>query len=193
MSENKGRELEQPEPVELEGPERIYAFADRLQAGIEEEPEEKEVLETWVVFELGESRFGLPVTHVQEILRVGGISRVPHAPRPVKGVTNVRGRVVPVVDLKLLLGLAEVEIGPASRILLLTSRGRLLGMLVDGVREVSLIAPSGIRETPSDLLPGAPRVALGSVETEDGPAVLLDAENLLLLNDPERAPDEPEA
>ncbi len=193
MKERKRRGRRGPEAVELEGPERIYAFADRLQAGIEEEPEEKERLETWVFFELGERSFGLPVTHVREILRVGRIARVPRAPRPVKGATNVRGKVVPVIDLRMLLGLAELEIGPESRILLLSSRSRLLGLLVDRVRRVALIAPSGVREAAADLLPAAPRGPLGTIETEEGPAILLDVENLLLLNGPERAPDEREA
>ncbi len=193
MTQKKGGKSRGTKPAELVGPERIYAFADRLQAGIEEEPEEKERLETWVFFELGGTAFGLPVTHVQEILRVGRIARVPHAPPPVKGATNVRGRVVLVIDLKMLLGLAELQIGPRSRILLLSSRDRLLGLLVDGVRRVTLIAPSGIRESAADALPAAPRSLLGTIETEDGPAVLLDVENLLLLNGPERAPDEREA
>ena len=79
-------------------PGLLYRFADSLRSG-EEEQEKPEEPEVWLVFRLGESSFGLPVADIREVMRVGAITRVPQAPFAVAGVTDLRGRVIPIVDL----------------------------------------------------------------------------------------------
>ena len=89
------------------GPERIYDFADTLGKSqtTEISKEEEAQLEIWVTFTLDNEIFSLPVSSIHEILRVSNITKVPHAPAPVRGVTNMRGRVLPVVDLRIRLGM----------------------------------------------------------------------------------------
>ncbi len=91
----------------VDDPERVYAFADDIgerSPEVATDSEQIEELETWITFRLSKELFALPVAVIQEILRVGTITRVPHAPFPVRGIINVRGQVLPVIDLRLRLG-----------------------------------------------------------------------------------------
>ncbi len=131
-----------PPPARAEV-DRIYTFTDSLQLG-EEEEEEREVYETWVEFRLADLSYALPVEQVQEILRVGELTPVPNAPFPVLGVFNLRGRVVPLLDLRARLGLAQRPPDAASRIVVVESQTRRLGLLVDAVLRVARLARSAM-------------------------------------------------
>ncbi len=124
--------------------DRIYTFTDSLQLGREEE-EEREVFETWVEFRLGGELFALPVAQVREILRVRDVTPVPHPPFPVIGVINLRGRVVPLLDLRARLALPTPAPGAESRIVLVESHKRRIGLLVDAVERVAQLAQSAMR------------------------------------------------
>ena len=154
----------------------------------EEEEEEPEELETWVLFQLDRRGHCLPVTHVREILRVGEITRVPHAPAAVRGVTNVRSRVVPVVDLRQRLGLAPAKVGNASRILAVEMGERLLGYLVDRVDQVVHLAPSRF-ETPAadDAEAGCAQAVYRLREEDTETVVLLGPDRIVSLE--EETPD----
>ncbi|MBI4952159.1 MAG: chemotaxis protein CheW [Myxococcales bacterium] len=173
-----------------EAPDRVYAFADALlaeDAGAAASPAD-EPLETWVTFALAGECFALPVSHVQEILRVTTITRVPHAPHPIRGVTNLRGRVLPVVDLRIRLELAEVGVTASSRILVVRSRRRLLGLLVDGVHQVVRLARSRVEPPPPDVMTPQSDYILGVHHLQDTLAILLDVERVLAVRDAGRAP-----
>ena len=116
--------------------DRVLLFADSLQEDRPEADEVRHEWETWVTCRVDRELFGLPVTQVQEILRVSALTRVPHAPFPVRGVTNLRGYVLPVVDLRLRLGLPAVDPGPQARVMVVQTRGRLIGLLVDAVEQL---------------------------------------------------------
>ena len=73
---------------------------------------------------------------VLETVRVSTITRIPHAPYSVRGIINVRGRVVPVMGLRTRIGLDEGELDRHSRIVIANSRGRSFGLLVDSVQQV---------------------------------------------------------
>ncbi len=171
MSDQGRRELEQAD--------RLLAFADLLQRdqGDEEEPEE---LQTWVLFSVASQSYGLPATHVRELIRVGRMTRVPDAPASVRGVTNLRGAILPVVDLAQHLGVGRVEVADGSRIVILEVGPRLIGLLVDEVDRVASLAPSRFATAPPDRLPEAPGSALALYPRESEPSVLLlDAERLI--------------
>jgi purine-binding chemotaxis protein CheW len=89
-----------------------------------------------VIFQLGGEEYALPIARVREILRPGAITRLPSAPAHVRGITNVRGRIVPVVDLREMLGLGASETTARSRILLVELAQRVVGVLVDAVSQV---------------------------------------------------------
>ncbi|MGX0586290.1 chemotaxis protein CheW [Sphingomonas sanguinis] len=106
-----------------------------------------------VVFGLGEEEFALPVTTVREILDHRNAYRVPHAPDWFLGLTDVRGTSVPMVDLRVRLGLAPAEVTLTTRILVVDMPGSdgapiALGLVVDRVLDVSTFAADAIEGSP---------------------------------------------
>ena len=162
------------------GVDRIYTFTDALQLGDEEE-EEREVYETWVEFRIGSRRFALPVAQVREIVRADSPTPVPHPPYAVLGVFNLRGRVVPLLDLRSRLGLPRRAIDADSRIVVVESEARRIGILVDSVERVAPLAQSAIHP-PDD---GTQEEAVRGLHAAEGRTTrLLDLTTLLTL--PER-------
>lgn len=106
-----------------------------------------------VVFELGDERYGLDIATVYEIIRHQPITAVPQAPAFVEGVINLRGRIIPVVDLRDRFGMAQGELTRASRIVVAEAAGTRVGLVVDGVSEVLMV--------PSDAIEPTPEVAAG--------------------------------
>jgi purine-binding chemotaxis protein CheW len=88
---------------------------------------------------------------VQEIIRVTEITQVPRAPDFIKSVINLRGRIIPVVDLKTKLGLGVVEVARASRIVVVKIKDRLIGLLVDGASQVLKVPVSTIEAAPEEV------------------------------------------
>jgi purine-binding chemotaxis protein CheW len=173
------------EPEVSQKAKDIYDFTDQLKQGGNggEEGKEEERIETWVTFALGNEFFGLPVSSVKEILRAGSITRVPHAPTPVRGVTNMRGKVLPVVDLNVRLGLKESGTGSLSRILVVESKGRLIGLLVDSVQQVFRMNLKAIQPPPPDIMTTQSDYILGVYHLQDVLVILLDVDRVLFIKD----------
>jgi purine-binding chemotaxis protein CheW len=106
----------------------------------------------YLVFQLARDEFGIRVMKVREIMGVQDITAVPQTPAHVKGVINLRGKVIPVVDLRLKFGLPEAEYTQRTCIIVVhVQRGTnsmLMGIVVDGVAEVINLAASDIEDTP---------------------------------------------
>src|SRR5579883_2802761 len=100
--------------------------------------------EQLVVFRLGEDYFAMLISSVNEIIRLQKITPVPKAPPFVEGVTNLRGRVIPVIDLRKRFGVTPKPDTQISRIIVVEHGERLLGMMVDGVDEVLTVPASSI-------------------------------------------------
>jgi purine-binding chemotaxis protein CheW len=171
--------------TDFSGPDRVFAFADSLGISDEEAPVIEEMTIPWVVFTLTGEWYALPVDAVQEIIRVGEITRVPDAPSVVRGVVNLRGRVLPVVDLRVRLGLPAAEPDKNTRIIVLPARGRWIGVLVDAVRRIERFRPSDVRPVPPDVLSARSDYFRGVVQKDDRLVVLLDAERVLLIHEGE--------
>lgn len=183
---DSGAKPEEANPPPLTGPDRIFEFAEQMKRTEAdslgpERPEEQ--FDTWVTFNLDKEVFALPVTHVQEILRVATITRMPHAPQPVRGVTNMRGRVLPVVDLRVRLGLAPKEMGATDRILVVGSRGHLLGLLVDSVQQVVRLARGSVQPPPPDVMTAQSDYILGVYHLQGDLVILLDVDRTLHIED----------
>jgi len=102
-----------------------------------------------VVFRLGTEEFGVPIDSVQEIVRVpASLTHVPKAPTAVEGVINLRGSVLPVVDLRRRLGLDTVERNDGQRIVVFVIRGVRTGFIVDAVAEVLKVPRQAIEPAP---------------------------------------------
>ncbi len=101
-----------------------------------------------VVCSLGAERYGLDIAAVYEIIRAQTITAVPKAPPFVEGVINLRGRIVPVVDLAGRFGLAPASVTSATRIVVAEAAGTRVGLVVDAVSEVLMVPGSAIEPTP---------------------------------------------
>ena len=114
---------------------------------------EKELLVC--TFVLGnEGAFGIDATSIQEVVMVGEITPVRHAPAFVAGIRNLRGRIVTVIDLCVRLGLGSVRVSPESRVLIADWKGEPVGLLVDRVAEAVVLEPGGLERAPSNLSVG---------------------------------------
>lgn len=175
-------QLATPEGTER-APSPVHAFADRVAASPQPEPA-PEPTETWVAFGLAGELFALPVTGVVEAVRVETITRVPEAPFPVRGICNVRGQVIPVLDLQQRLDLGSGEVTAQSRILVVHSRGRAFGILVDRTEKVIQVARSKVHPLPEDLLNEQSRYVDGVFEYGEGLVILLKLDEVLIVDRP---------
>ncbi len=164
--------------------ERLLAFADdlsRQQAAAAPKAPDPEL--HLVTFRLERESFAVPIERVREVVRVSDITRVPEAPPHIRGVTNLRGRVLPVVELRTRLGLTAAVITPASRVLVVEAHGRVLGLLVDGVSRVVKVPSSAVVPPPEEVLSDRTDYIPGVARTGDTLLILLDLDRALLLSD----------
>ena len=110
-----------------------------------------------VGFRVGAETFGVPISLVHEIVRVPQITAVPEAKRGLEGVINLRGKIVPVVDLRKLFGAPESQSTKKNRILVAEIEGKLVGLMVDSASEVLRVAPDALEPAP-DIFDSAPYV-----------------------------------
>jgi purine-binding chemotaxis protein CheW len=133
-----------------------------------------------VIFQMGAELYGVDISRVHEIIRLQAITRVPRAPSFVEGVINLRGKVIPVVDLRRRFGLPMADHTRASRIVVVEVGDQVVGIIVDGVSEV-------LRVNTATIEPPSPVVAGIDSEYLQGIAKL--PERLVILLDLERAID----
>lgn len=143
----------------------------------EEQTFEQEQL---VVFEVGDESFGIDISIVQEIIRLQPITEVPKAPMYVKGVINLRGKVIPVIDLRERFGFSIGEETKATRIVVVNVLGNTVGMIVDAVSEVLRLATDSI-EPPSTIVESVGSQYLKGIgKLEERLIILLDLDKLLV-------------
>ncbi len=132
-----------------------------------------------VSFNIGEEEFGVDILQVQEINRMLEVTRVPNAPEYVEGVINLRGKVIPVVDLRKRLGMPEKDHDKNTRIIVMELGGKVVGFVVDAVQEVLRI-PRGVTEPPPSIAAGGNAEYIRAVgKLDDRLLTLLDLEKVL--------------
>ena len=136
-----------------------------------------------VVFGLAGETYGVDISSVREIIQMQAITSVPGTATSVKGVTNLRGTVIPVVDLGKRFGLAEAEHDKNTRIVVINSRDNPIGVIVDSVDEVLRI-PENLIEPPSQMiLTSRSEYLLGIVKLSNKLVILLDTDKVLSTDD----------
>jgi purine-binding chemotaxis protein CheW len=132
-----------------------------------------------VTFSIGEEEFGVDILQVQEIIRTMEITKVPRAPEFVEGVINLRGKVIPIVDLRRRFGLATRDHDKHTRIIVIEINQMIVGFVVDSVSEVLRI-PSGTVEPPPPVVSGMESEYISGVgKLQDRLLILLDLNKLL--------------
>lgn len=101
-----------------------------------------------VIFLLAKEEYGLPITKVQEINRMVPITRLPQTPDFMEGVINLRGRVIPVIDLRKRFQLTAAATNDDTRIIIVDVNGQTLGIVVDAVTEVVRLSGASVEPPP---------------------------------------------
>ena len=144
----------------------------------------------FLTFRLGAESYGIDILQVQEIREIDAVTRVPHVAPYVRGVVNLRGAIVPVVDLGLMLGFGEaLPLAKASAIVL-QAEGRLVGLLVGSVSDVMALADDEIHPPPTLENHAVGRAISGigmRAEDQGASVLLLDADHVLRRIREERA------
>ena len=132
-----------------------------------------------VTFSIGEEEFGVDILKVQEIIRTMEITKVPRAQEFVEGVINLRGKVIPIIDLRSRFGLSSKEYDKHTRIIVIEISNMIVGFVVDSVSEVLRI-PAGTVEPPPAVVAGMDSEYISGVgKLHDRLLILLDLDKLL--------------
>src|SRR5690349_9410145 len=101
-----------------------------------------------LVFVLGGEEYAVDILKVQEIRGYEKVTAIPAAPTYLKGVVNLRGIIVPVIDMRIKFGLADAKYDSFTVVIILRVSGRVIGVVVDGVSDVVRLAPSDVKPAP---------------------------------------------
>ncbi|MCC6490961.1 MAG: chemotaxis protein CheW [Candidatus Hydrogenedentes bacterium] len=134
-------------------------------------------------FRLGEAAFGVDARLVQEVVKVGEITRVHDAPPGVVGIRNLRGRIVTVVDMASHLDLGDVEEGPDTRLLIMEHQGESYGFLVDAVTDAIALDEGLVGAAPASLDPALRNRLRGVWREGDRLTAILDPRALFQWDD----------
>jgi len=132
-----------------------------------------------VGFRIGRETFGLPIAMVREIVRIPEITSVPNAPDYIEGVINLRGRIIPIVDLRKRFGQKAFEPNKKNRIIVVELGARSFGLIVNSASEVMRIAPSDIEAPHNVFQEGELDYVTGVGKLQGRLVILLDVERLL--------------
>lgn len=134
----------------------------------------------FLTFSLGEEEYGVDILKVQEIKGYVPTTRIPNSPPDVVGVLNLRGTIVPIVDLRRKFGLESVEYTPFTAIVVVVVRGRIMGVIVDSVSEVVNIPAGDIQPAPDFGASMSTSMLQGMAKMSDSLITLLDIDTVLL-------------
>lgn len=137
----------------------------------------------FVICRIGNEEFAVDVLSVQEINRIVEVTRVPKTPHYVEGVINLRGRIIPVLDLRKLFGLTGAKQTTQTRIVVVSVQARLVGLVVDSVEEVLRVPKSAIEPPPSVGTMAGAEFTQGVGRIEDRLLILVDLNRLLLTRE----------
>ena len=132
-----------------------------------------------VVFRLSDESYGIDVGSTREIFHLQNITHVPNAPEYVEGVINLRGKVVPVIDLRKRFGVEASEATSDSRIVVVEYQGEDVGLIVDAVDEVLTVGADDIAGAPEVTRQGDATISQGFAQINGELVILIDIETVL--------------
>ena len=144
-----------------------------------EEVEIDQELIQLVTFSIGEEEFGVNILQVQEIIRTMEITKVPRAPEFVEGVINLRGKVIPIVDMRSRFGLDSKDHDKYTRIIVIEIDMIIVGFVVDSVSEVLRIPANSVQPPPPVVAGMESEYIDGVGKLDDRLLILLDLDSLL--------------
>jgi purine-binding chemotaxis protein CheW len=133
----------------------------------------------FLVFTLGAEEYGIDILKVQEIRGYDNVTRIANAPSFIKGVINLRGIIVPIVDMRVKFNLGRVEYDNQTVVIILNVAHRVVGMVVDGVSDVLTLAPEQVMPAPEFGAALASEYLTGLGTVEGRMLILMDIEKLM--------------
>ncbi len=137
----------------------------------------------FLTFRLGVEEYGIEILKVQEIRGYDAVTTIANAPEFIKGVINLRGVIVPIVDLRIKFGLGKAEYNQFTVVIVLNLGSRVVGIVVDSVSDVMTLEPSQIKAAPEFSSSFDTRYLTGIGSVEDRMLILVDIERLMLSAD----------
>jgi purine-binding chemotaxis protein CheW len=170
------------EPSKLISDEEIIAIRgndETKEHYVGEKSIERQLLdeEQLVTFKMGMEEYGIKIANVQEINRMTEITKIPRAPYCIEGIVNLRGNVIPALDLRKLFKLSEKQVTDATRIIIVDFNGKRTGIVVDSVSEVLRFEKTLIELPPDILRSGIDR------DYVEGVGKLVDGKRMILILD----------
>jgi len=144
-----------------------------------EKPKNLVTASQFLTFSLGQEEYGIELLKVQEIKGYSAITPIPNTPPHIKGVMNLRGAVIPIVDLRIRFAMEAIEYTQFHVIIVINVGTKVMGLLVDAVSDVLNVVPEDIRPAPDFGAHADTRFISGMASAGDKVAVLLDIETLL--------------
>jgi purine-binding chemotaxis protein CheW len=133
----------------------------------------------YLTFRLDQEEYGIDILKVQEIRGYEKPTRIAHAPDFIKGVINLRGTIVPIVDMRIKFNCARAEYNAFTVVIILNLRSRIVGIVVDSVSDVMELAPENVRAAPDIESAIDSSVVLGLGSVGERMLILLDIEKLM--------------
>ncbi len=137
----------------------------------------------YLTFVLGNEEYGIEILKIREIIGIVDITAVPQTPHYVKGVINLRGKIIPVIDLRLKFGMEEAEYTRETCIIVLDVKGILMGVIVDTVKEVVDINAENIEPPPKLGVGIDTEFILGMGKVKESVKILLNVEKILSIEE----------
>lgn len=134
-------------------------------------------------FKLGTEEYGIDILKVQEIRGYEKPTRMANVPEYIKGVVNLRGIIVPIIDMRIKFNLSSAEYNDFTVVIILNVSGRVLGIVVDGVSDVTMLLPEQIKAAPSFSAHMDTSYVDGLGTVDDRMLILMDIEKLLARNE----------
>lgn len=154
---------------------------DDLDEEMEDTQEDK-----YLTFVLNREEYGIEIKHVIEIIGIQNITSVPDMPSYIKGVINLRGKVIPVMDVRMRFSISEQAYNERTCIIVITVNEQLVGLIVDEVSEVLDIPKSSVEPPPKVSRGAGNKFVHGMGKVGDAVKILLNADKLLFEEDLEK-------
>ena len=137
------------------------------------------VVGEYLTFLLGQEEYGIEILKVQEIRGYDSVTKIANTPSFIKGVVNLRGRIVPIVDLRIKFNLENKQYDEFTVVIILNLQGRVVGIVVDGVSDVMDLKAEHVREVPDLVSNIDTQYLLGLGSVEERMLILVDIEKLM--------------
>jgi purine-binding chemotaxis protein CheW len=143
----------------------------------------KEAGKEFLAFTLGSEEYGIDILKVQEIRGYETVTRIANAPEFIKGVINLRGIIIPVVDLRIKFKLGEPTYDQFTVVIILNIKGRVMGIVVDSVSDVMTLTPDQMRPAPDMGTAFESQYIIGLGTIDERMLILMDIDKLMLSPD----------